>query len=62
VENKNVLVGVLKTQADLDILLRGHWYRVQVAFLPKQKFKYIAFYQPIAFGARGKRIEYYARA
>jgi len=60
-ENKNVLVGVLKSKTDLDILLKEHWYRIPAARLPARKFKYAAFYQPAAFGARGKRIEYYAR-
>jgi very-short-patch-repair endonuclease len=57
---KNVLVGVLKNKADLDILLKYHWYRIPVEFLPARKFKYIAFYQPVSFGKNGKRIEYYA--
>jgi very-short-patch-repair endonuclease len=61
VEDKNVLVGVIKTKADLDILLKSHWYRVPADFLPKQKFTYVAFYQPVAFGAGGRRIEYYGR-
>jgi very-short-patch-repair endonuclease len=59
--DKNVLVGVLKSRADLDILLKEHWYRIPVEHLPKRKFKYVAFYLPVSFGTRGKRIEYYAR-
>ncbi len=60
-KDKTVLVGVLKNKSDLHILLRNHWYRVPVAFMPKRQFKYIAFYQPAIFGRNGKRILYYAR-
>lgn len=56
-----VLVGVLKTPRDQKLLLRRHWYRVPVEFLPKRKFQYIAFYQPAIFGVNGKRIEYYGK-
>ena len=52
-----VLVGVLKNKRDLGILLQKHWYRIPVRYLPKKKFDYIAFYQPLVFGRRGKRIE-----
>ena len=60
-KNKDVLVGVLKSRDDLEILLKKHWYRIPVEFVPKRKFNYIAFYQPASFGKRGKRIEYFAR-
>ena len=60
-KNKTVLVGVLRYKNDLRILLREHWYRIPVLYLPKRKFNYIAFYQPAIFRGRGKRIEYYAR-
>jgi len=56
-----VLVGVLKNRRDLDILLRERWYRIPVRYAPKQRFDYIAFYQPAAFGWGGKCIRYYAR-
>ena len=58
---KTVLVGVLKSKDDLRILLKEKWYRIPVAFLPKRRFTHIAFYEPACFGARGKRIAYYAR-
>ena len=58
---KTVLVGVLKSKNDLKILLKKHWYRIPLCYLPKRKFKYIAFYQPAVFGRWGKRIEYYGR-
>lgn len=59
--NKGVLVGVLKNKRDLRILLKHGWYRIPAVHMPKRKFSYIAFYQPISFGKKGKRIEYYAR-
>lgn len=56
-----VLVGVLKSRNDREILLNKHWYRIPTTFLPKRRFDHLAFYQPVIFGARGKRIEYYGR-
>lgn len=56
-----ILVGVLKNKRDLQLLLREHWYRIPVAFLPRRAFTHIAFYQPAIFGRRGKRIMYFAR-
>lgn len=58
---KSVLVSVLKSKDDLRLLLEERWYRIPLAFLPKQKFTHIAFYQPIQFGKNGKRIQYYGR-
>ncbi len=60
-EDKLVLVGVLKSKNDRRILLRHRWYRIPVEFLPKRRFEYIAFYQPIIFGKHGKRVEYYGK-
>ena len=60
-ESKTVLVGVLKSTNDRRILLKDNWYRIPIAFLPKRRFKYVAFYQPAVFGRHGKRIEYYGR-
>ena len=59
--DKAVLVGVLKSKNDRRILLERRWYRIPVEFLPKRKFEYLAFYQPAIFGKKGKRIEYYAK-
>lgn len=56
-----VLVGILKDKRDLAILRRKRWYRMPLARAPKRRFKYIAFYQPAAFGKFGKCIRYYAR-
>jgi len=60
-KNKTVLVGVLKSKRDLDILLNKNWYRIPVIYAPKKSFGYLAFYQPAVFGRQGKRIRYYAR-
>lgn len=60
-KNKTVLVGVLKSKRDLNILLNENWYRMPVAYAPKKPYKYLAFYQPAIFGRHGKRIGYYAR-
>ncbi|MDO8552422.1 MAG: DUF559 domain-containing protein [bacterium] len=58
---KTVLVCVLKDKRDLRILLKEHWYRIPVAYLPRRKFTHLAFYQPAEFGRFGKRVQYYAR-
>ena len=60
-KNKTVLVSVLKNKRDFDALMAEKWYRIPLAHMPAQKFRYIAFYQPVSFGRRGKRILYYAR-
>src|SRR3989338_6456152 len=60
-KSKTVLVCVLKTKSDLRILFRQNWYRIPVAYLPRRKFSYLAFYQPAVFGKGGQRIQYYAR-
>ncbi|MBI4600292.1 DUF559 domain-containing protein [Candidatus Uhrbacteria bacterium] len=60
-EYKTVLVAVLKSKRDRDILLHEKWYRIPVASAPKRRFRYLAFYQPACFGGEGKRIQYYAR-
>ena len=58
---KTVLVAVIKSKDDLNILFAKKWYRIPVAFLPRKKFTHIAFYEPMTgFGKRGKRIRYYA--
>lgn len=60
-KNKNVLVCVLKSKRDLNLLIAEKWYRIPMAHMPARKFKYLAFYQPVSFGRRGKRILYYAK-
>jgi len=58
--DKIVLVGVIKDRRDLNILLKESWYRIPVRYAPKRRFDYLAFYQPLSFGRRGKLIQYYA--
>lgn len=60
-KSRNVLVGVLKSKSDLQILLEEKWYRIPVVFMPKRRFTYVAFYQPSIFGKDGKCIKYFAR-
>src|SRR5438067_2297215 len=60
-ENKNVLVGILKSRHDLDTLKKEKWYRIPVRYAPKKKFSYVAFYEPKVKGLSGKRIRYYAK-
>jgi hypothetical protein len=59
--DKIVLVGVIKDRRDLNILLKENWYRIPVNHAPKRRFDYLAFYQPLPFGYRGKCIRYYTR-
>lgn len=54
-----VLIAVLKTQRDLNILLEKQWYRIPKKYAPKRKYDIIAFYQPANFKERGKQIQYY---
>lgn len=60
--DKVVLVGVLKSKRDLEILLKENWYRIPARYAPIRQFAYLAFYQPAVFGRQGKQIQYYARA
>ncbi len=60
-DDKTVLVAVLKDRRDRELLLKEKWYRIPVAYLPKRRFQYIAFYQPLGLGPNGKKIEYYAK-
>lgn len=55
------MVAVLKSKRDFDLLIKESWYRIPVSHLPARIFKYLAFYQPVSFGNRGKRIVYYAK-
>jgi very-short-patch-repair endonuclease len=61
IKDKIVLVGVLKDKRDLNILLTENRYRIPVAYAPRRRFNYLAFYQPALFGRQGKCIRYYAR-
>ena len=57
----DVLVCVLKTSGDRELLLKEKWYRVPLKHAPRRKPKYLAFYQPLKFGERGEKIELYGR-
>ena len=53
-EDDIVLVGVLKSRRDLDLVLQERWYRIPCAWMPKRRFSYLAFYEPVRFGKMGK--------
>jgi len=60
-ERPEVLVCVLKTKRDRELLLNKKWYRVPLKHAPLRRPKYLAFYQPINFGKSGRKIELYGR-
>lgn len=61
-KNKTVLLAVLKNKRDLQILKKRLWYRIPALYKPKRRrIKYIAFYQPLAFGKTGSCIRYFAK-
>ena len=60
-DNQVVLVAVLKDWRDLRLLRNERWYRIPMRYAPSRPYTYLAFYQPAAFGRRGKRIRCYAR-
>ena len=56
-----LLVCLLPTPRDLEIARLLGWYRIPLRSAPKVvAVDYLAFYQPLAFGQRGGRIEYIA--
>lgn len=55
-----VLVCILKSKRDLDILLKEHWYRIPVSHSPINQFDYLAFYEPLS-NPQGKLIRYYTK-
>src|SRR3989338_11429120 len=59
--DKTVLVAVLKSARDLEILRREHWYRIPLLHLPKRRFRYLAFYEPTRLAGTGGQIRYYAK-
>ncbi len=60
-EERVVLIAVLKRRRDLTILLKEHWYHLPAERMPGRDFCYIAFYGPAALGREGRRIRYYAK-
>ena len=55
-----VLVGILRDQRDLTLLLTRRLYRIPVAHTPRRHFDYLGFYQTAAFGSSGQCIRYIA--
>ena len=56
-----MLVCLLKEKSDFTILLEQSWYRIPVKHAPKRwPPKWLAFYQPKAFGNDAYRIRYFA--
>lgn len=60
-DRSQVMVCVLKSHRDKEILLKERWYRIPLSHAPRRRPKYLAFYQPAIFGRAGKRIELYGR-
>jgi very-short-patch-repair endonuclease len=55
-----VLVALLKEKADFAILQEQGWYRMPVANVPRHwPPKWLAFYQPKAFGDEAFRVQHY---
>ncbi|MFH1619583.1 MAG: DUF559 domain-containing protein [bacterium] len=55
-----VLISVLKSPEDLELLFRERWYRIPQEYAPRRTFTHIAFYQPSSFGKDAGKIRYYA--
>lgn len=50
-ERENCFSGsAKKNKEDRTILFKKKWYRIPLAYVPKRRFNYIAFYQPVLFG------------
>jgi hypothetical protein len=57
-----ILVCLLPTPRDLEIARLLGWYRIPLRTAPKVvAVDYLAFYQPSAFGDRGRQIEFIAQ-
>jgi very-short-patch-repair endonuclease len=55
-----VLVAILKAKSDYAILLEQGWYRIPVTKAPRSwPPKWLAFYQPNAFGEDAYRVRYF---
>ena len=59
--SSDTIVCWLKQKRDLSLLLMEGWYRIPVSTKLEQLFqvKYLAFYQPVAFGKTGSLISHY---
>ncbi len=59
-KQKDLLVALLPNKGDLTILQEQKWYRIPVKSKPKRwPPKYLAFYQPKAFGDDAYKIRYF---
>jgi hypothetical protein len=57
-----VIVVIVPTRNDLDIVLRRHWYRLPLKHGPTEiNAQWIAFYTPGSFGTELHGVHYYAR-
>ncbi|MBI2069987.1 MAG: DUF559 domain-containing protein [Elusimicrobia bacterium] len=45
---RNVLICVVKSPKDLNMILRSRLYRIPQSHAPKRKLRYVAFYQPVS--------------
>lgn len=62
IDDKEVLVALLKEKSHFNNVREGNWYHVPVETAPKRwPPEYLAFYQPKAFGADAFRIRYFGR-
>jgi very-short-patch-repair endonuclease len=57
-----VLVGIMNSRRDWDIVHRDRWYRIPVKSAPRRlrEIRYLAFYQTKAFGTERWAVNYYA--
>ena len=60
-KEKIVLVGVIKSKRDLEMVIDERKYRIPVKYAPVKDFEYIAFYEPKVSGLIGKQIRYFAK-
>jgi len=60
-ERPEVLVCVLKTKRDRELLLNKKWYRIPLKHAPRRRPEYLAFYQPLTFEKKCSKIKLYGR-
>ena len=60
-DDPSVLVGIVPSLSDWDIICREHWYRIPLATAPSRLgAEYLAFYHPKVFPELCWTISYYA--
>jgi very-short-patch-repair endonuclease len=58
--DKDVLIALLKDKKDFAILQTEGWYRIPIKYVPRRwPPRWLAFYQPKAFGKEAYRIRYF---